>query len=142
MAPGAISNFTILKVVGATFSTFRHCLLLLPLLPPVVVEVTPAAFLARFLRSHPSPAPFLSTRIVFTPSANVLPAKKFSFAEIVPCAAFERIPVTFAQLLYLDQSGANPDIGRLSFPRELFRSECREKSSFIIPRLLEKYLRC
>lgn len=145
MAPGAISNFTILKV-----DQVRHSLPLL-LLPPL--KVTPAAFHS----VHPirgvggggggeSYSPLLPL---------ICLAKKFSFAEIVLRAIRVRrrmIPVTFAQLLCLNESARIPS---LTFSGNPFRwgmprkepvkcplGKCSQVRLFLHPRfsrIVERY---
>jgi len=110
MAPGAISNFTIPKVVGATFTAYLACLpasQLLPLRLPSLV----------------SP----STRRIQPPPSAKCPAKKFPFSvrgnrspRTIPRA---RIPVMFARLLYLNEKRTG--VSSRVFSPTPFRSECQ-----------------
>lgn len=90
MASGAISNFTILKVVGATF--FACLLLLLPR----------GSYPCGFSPVFPAFSPIDES--VFTPPINVPLKSSHSRGNRSRCVTSERIPVTFTQLLYLNEN--------------------------------------
>lgn len=80
-------------------SKSRRCdILRLPLPAVAAATFTPTLLPLRLLFTRFS-VPLSTSRIY----PSQCPAKKFSFPEIAPCAASERIPVTFAQLLYLSE---------------------------------------
>lgn len=78
MAPGAISNFTILKVVGATFSAYHTAY--------AAATFTPTLLLPLRLPFTRFSVPLSTSRIY----PSQCPAKKFSFPEIAPCTVAAR----------------------------------------------------
>jgi len=113
MAPGAISNFTIPKVVGATFTAYLACLPASQLLPlhesPLRLPSTFPHRRGVFSRPRPPSVPLKSSR---SPSAEIV--------RTIPRA---RIPVMFARLLYLNEKRAG--VSSRVFSPTPFRSECQ-----------------